>query len=89
MTGHRPKDQKDHTNTDAPVPRDPPDQQQPQDGDDPLDAPRPDELDESDEQKNEPDQSIPDMDETGAGRRGAPRSGGVHPEQPIPDEPSG
>ncbi|MGW3621996.1 hypothetical protein [Streptomyces sp. NPDC000880] len=88
MTGHRPKDQ-NHTNTDPPVPRDPPDQQQRQDGGDPLDAPLLDEPDRSDEQMNEPDQSIPDMDETGVGRRGAPRSGGVHPEQPVPDEPSG
>ncbi|MBT2393269.1 hypothetical protein J7E87_28525 [Streptomyces sp. ISL-1] len=83
MTGHRPKDQSDN---DTPVPRDPPDQQQSQEGGDPLDAHGPDEFA---EQANEPDQSIPDMDETGAGRRGAPRSGGVHPEQPVPDEPSG
>lgn len=32
---------------------------------------------------------LPDMDETGAGRRGAPHSGGVHPEQPVPDEAPG
>lgn len=29
------------------------------------------------------------MDESGAGRGGEPRSGAVHPEQPVPDEPSG
>ncbi|MFI2200414.1 hypothetical protein ACH47Z_06435 [Streptomyces sp. NPDC020192] len=32
---------------------------------------------------------VPDVDEAGAGPRGAPRQAGVHPDQPVPDEPSG
>jgi len=66
------------------VPRDLPDQQA-QGGPDPLDIPdgaprtgpphRPDD--------------VPDLDEPGTRRRGKPHSGGVHPEQPVPDEPSG
>ncbi|MEU6095281.1 hypothetical protein [Streptomyces sp. NPDC047079] len=31
---------------------------------------------------------VPDTDEAGTGRRGAPQSGSVHPEHPVPDEPS-
>ncbi|MDX3854309.1 hypothetical protein [Streptomyces sp. AK02-01A] len=67
----------------AAIPRDMPDQQS-RPGPDPLDITpvRPDESDED-------DRSLPDADESGAGRRGSPNSGGVHPEQPVPDEPSG
>jgi hypothetical protein len=32
---------------------------------------------------------VPDTDESGTGRRGSPQSGGVHPQQPVPQEPSG
>jgi hypothetical protein len=32
---------------------------------------------------------VPDTDEAGTGRRGAPQSGAVHPEHPVPEEPSG
>ncbi|MFI2410872.1 hypothetical protein [Streptomyces sp. NPDC018947] len=32
---------------------------------------------------------VPDTDEAGSGRRGAPQSGNVHPEHPVPDESSG
>ncbi|MER7841362.1 hypothetical protein ABTY98_37145 [Streptomyces sp. NPDC096040] len=35
-----------------------------------------------------PDAGVPDTDEAGTGPRGAPRSGSVHPENPLPDEPS-
>jgi hypothetical protein len=66
------------------IPRDLPDQQA-QGGPDPLDitggtphttAPhRP--------------EDVPDLDEPGTRRRGKPHSGGVHPRQPVPDEPSG
>ncbi|WP_329014683.1 hypothetical protein [Streptomyces sp. NBC_00690] len=35
-----------------------------------------------------PDDELPEADEAGAGR-GEARSGSVHPEQPVPDEPSG
>jgi hypothetical protein len=82
MTDRRPEDPQ----TSKPVPKDMPDQQA-KEGEDPLDLARPGALDEH--TQDEPDESLPDMDETGAGRRGAPRSGGVHPEQPVPDEPSG
>ncbi|MGC0413825.1 MULTISPECIES: hypothetical protein [unclassified Streptomyces] len=42
---------------------------------------------ESSETATEPD--VPDTDEAGTGRQGAPHSGAVHPEHPVPDEPSG
>jgi hypothetical protein len=29
---------------------------------------------------------VPDTDEAGSGRKGAPHPGGVHPGQPVPDE---
>ncbi|MFD5114819.1 hypothetical protein ACFVWX_07680 [Streptomyces sp. NPDC058220] len=67
------------------VPRDMPDQQV-QPGPDPLDVRPAGEDDSGDE---DPDHRIPDADESGAGRRGSPHSGGVHPEQPVPDESSG
>ncbi|MFC7017528.1 hypothetical protein ACFQMH_38755 [Streptomyces viridiviolaceus] len=31
---------------------------------------------------------VPDTDEAGTGRQGAPQSGAVHPEHPVPDEPA-
>ncbi|MEO3974762.1 hypothetical protein [Streptomyces sp. CAU 1734] len=34
-------------------------------------------------------ENAPDPDEAGAGGDGEPRSGSVHPERPVPDEPSG
>ncbi|MEU6405023.1 hypothetical protein [Streptomyces sp. NPDC046985] len=34
------------------------------------------------------DEDVPDTDEAGTGRRGAPQTGAVHPEQPVPDEPA-
>jgi hypothetical protein len=37
---------------------------------------------------DEPAADVPDTDEAGTGRRGAPRSGAVHPEHPVPDESS-
>ncbi|MFD4263625.1 hypothetical protein ACFWR9_39995 [Streptomyces sp. NPDC058534] len=37
----------------------------------------------------EPADDVPDTDEAGTGRQGAPHSGAVHPEHPVPDEPSG
>lgn len=66
----------------TPVPRDLPDQQA-RPGDDPWDvAPGHPVDDEPDEE------TAPDPDEAGAGPRGAPRTGTVHPEHPAPDEPS-
>ncbi|MYR46412.1 hypothetical protein [Streptomyces sp. SID5910] len=35
------------------------------------------------------DTDLPDTDEAGTGRQGAPHSGNVHPEHPVPDESSG
>ncbi|MCX4705542.1 hypothetical protein [Streptomyces sp. NBC_01373] len=56
-------------------------------------AGRPDEADEAREtaetkESDEPAADVPDTDESGTGRRGAPQSGAVHPEHPVPDEPS-
>ncbi|MFH8370964.1 hypothetical protein [Streptomyces sp. NPDC018031] len=68
----------------APVPRDRPDQQA-SDEPDPWDPPRTGDGDTDDL----PPEEAPDVDQAGAGPRGAPRSGSVHPEQPVPDEPSG
>ncbi len=87
--------QSDHE-PDQPVPRDPPDQQD-LGGEDALDIPRSSSDEREDEEggrsgkgdDDKPDQSLPDADESGAGRTGEPRSGSVHPEQPVPDEPSG
>ncbi|WP_395574771.1 hypothetical protein [Streptomyces sp. BK79] len=36
-----------------------------------------------------PDADVPDTDEAGTGRQGAPHSGNVHPEHPVPDESPG
>ncbi|MEG3627809.1 hypothetical protein [Streptomyces poriticola] len=60
----------------GPVPRDPPDQQAAP-GEDTREAPP------------GPPDDVPDTDEAGTGRRGAPHSGAVHPEDPVPDESSG
>ncbi|MFF0200722.1 hypothetical protein [Streptomyces sp. NPDC005017] len=35
------------------------------------------------------DEDVPDTDEAGTGRRGGAHSAGTHPDQPVPDEPSG
>ncbi|GGV41307.1 hypothetical protein GCM10010277_29920 [Streptomyces longisporoflavus] len=69
---------------DKPVPRDLPDQQA-SDGEDHWEP-----QDESATTGNAPDadDDVPDTDEAGTGRRGAPHTGGVHPDQPVPDEPA-
>ncbi|MGC9377403.1 hypothetical protein [Streptomyces sp. MH13] len=36
-----------------------------------------------------PAADVPDTDEAGTGRQGAPHSAAVHPEHPVPDESSG
>ncbi|MGP4007415.1 hypothetical protein [Streptomyces sp. 4N124] len=66
----------------GPVPRDLQDQQS-DTGDDPWEVPPEDATEDPDEAE------VPDTDEAGTGRQGAPQSAGVHPEQPVPDEPSG
>ncbi|MEU1181443.1 hypothetical protein ABZ464_28135 [Streptomyces sp. NPDC005820] len=63
--------------TGAPIPRDLPDQQT-RPGEDPWDVTTPD----------RPDTELPDPDEAGTGRRGAPHAPGTHPDRPVPDEPS-
>ncbi|MFC8075026.1 hypothetical protein ACFUN8_05755 [Streptomyces sp. NPDC057307] len=86
----------------AAVPRDLPDQHA-RPGDDPLDVDiegmdssaddDPADGTNDPDGANDPDGSADDVpdapDEAGAGRRGNPKTGGVHPEQPVPDEPSG
>ncbi|MGV9291556.1 hypothetical protein [Streptomyces sp. NPDC003719] len=42
-----------------------------------------------DESAESGDTDVPDTDEAGTGRQGAPHSGNVHPEHPVPDESSG
>ncbi|MEW2301501.1 hypothetical protein AB0958_16220 [Streptomyces sp. NPDC006655] len=64
-----------------PVPRDMQDQQAGA-GQDPWDAAEGRPTDRRGE-----DAEVPEPDEAGAGPQGAPRSGTVHPEAPIPDEP--
>ncbi|MGW4953847.1 hypothetical protein [Streptomyces parvulus] len=44
---------------------------------------------EGDEDAAEPADDVPDTDEAGTGRQGAPHSAAVHPEHPVPDESSG
>ncbi|MFE9406304.1 hypothetical protein ACFYNY_31870 [Streptomyces sp. NPDC006530] len=71
-----------------PIPRDLPDQQAGADSDeDPWEAAdgSPRRADGGDL----PDPGIPDTDEAGTGRRGAPHSGSKRPEHPVPDEPTG
>ncbi|ROQ59462.1 hypothetical protein EDD93_6857 [Streptomyces sp. 840.1] len=77
---------KDQGSSAAPIPRDPPDQQARAD-EDPLDVVGGAKRRTAGER---PDLEIPDTDEAGTGRRGAPHAGHhPHPEHPVPDEPSG
>jgi hypothetical protein len=70
----------------TPIPRDLPDQQADA-GEDPWEvAPAGSGEGESGDEESATD--VPDTDEAGTGRQGAPRSAGVHPEHPVPDEPS-
>lgn len=76
----------------AAVPRDLPDQQAGPDEDPwevaPAAAERESEkkAGESDKAESAPD--VPDTDEAGTGRQGAPHSASGDPEQPVPEEPS-
>ncbi|MPY50617.1 hypothetical protein [Streptomyces acidicola] len=65
-----------------PVPRDMPDQQA-HGGDDPWDV-VPEDGDPNGEAT--PATDVPDTDEAGSGRRGVPKPGSIHPEQPVPYE---
>ncbi|MER0449848.1 hypothetical protein ABR738_35795 [Streptomyces sp. Edi4] len=73
-----------------PIPRDLPDQQAGAEGD-PWEA-----ADDADAEGTEgtprgdrPDPEIPDTDEAGTGRRGAPHSGSTRPDHPVPHESTG
>ncbi|MEU4658214.1 hypothetical protein AB0G32_30515 [Streptomyces sp. NPDC023723] len=78
----------------SPVPRDMPDQQADA-GEDPWEvapglAAREDAADDAgDAEDGATGADVPDTDEAGTGRQGAPHSGAVHPEHPVPDESSG
>ncbi|MES5817569.1 hypothetical protein [Streptomyces sp. RG80] len=65
-----------------PVPRDMPDQLAGE-GEDPWDA-APDQTGE-----DEKDAEVPDTDEAGTGREGAPHAANAPSEDPVPDEPTG
>ncbi|MFG3280535.1 hypothetical protein [Streptomyces sp. NPDC048111] len=70
-----------------PIPHDLPDQQAGTEGDhDPWDAP---ESAEGSTRGQRPDPEIPDTDEAGTGRRGAPHSGSKRPGHPVPHESTG
>ncbi|WP_314219986.1 hypothetical protein [Streptomyces zaehneri] len=78
-----------------PIPRDLPDQQA-DGGEDPWDIGSPERAAASGESgapsesggdgENAPD--VPDTDEAGTGRRGAPRAGSGQADQPVPEEPA-
>ncbi|MFF3333924.1 hypothetical protein ACFYWX_30970 [Streptomyces sp. NPDC002888] len=87
MTEHRVEGQ---GQSDGPVPRDLPDQQA-RDGEDPWEGdPARADAEAEAADAEEPDGStegVPDTDEAGTGRQGAPQGATVHPEHPVPDEP--
>ncbi|MFG2721191.1 hypothetical protein ACGFW5_23260 [Streptomyces sp. NPDC048416] len=68
-----------------PIPRDLPDQQAGGEGDRWDAADHPDEGTHGDR----PDREVPDTDEAGTGRRGAPHSGSKRPGHPVPHESTG
>ncbi|MFJ9175586.1 hypothetical protein [Streptomyces sp. NPDC102360] len=70
------------------VPRDPPDQQADADATETTEpGAAPDERTGSEDETG-PDVTVPDSDVAGTGRTGAPHAPGVHPDQPVPDEPA-
>jgi hypothetical protein len=72
----------------TPVPRDLPDQQTGT-GEDRWDVDvGPTEAGTDADEDTERTTDVPDTDEAGTGRQGAPHSAAVNPEQPMPDEPS-
>ncbi|MFJ7902026.1 hypothetical protein ACIQ6V_16310 [Streptomyces sp. NPDC096198] len=71
-----------------PIPRDMPDQQA-RPTDDPWDIrTRREDRPRTAEDAARTADDVPDTDEAGTGRRGAPHRGTVHPEHPAPDEPA-
>ncbi|MFF6782877.1 hypothetical protein [Streptomyces sp. NPDC012510] len=89
MTDHRLEGPGEHGD---PVPRDLPDQQA-DESEDPWEvAPTRATHDEEHEDAatdTADAEDVPDTDEAGTGRQGAPKSAAANPEQPVPDEPSG
>ncbi|MFG3659067.1 hypothetical protein [Streptomyces sp. NPDC047706] len=90
MTDHR---HEEPGRSPDPVPRDLPDQQATTDGEDPLEVSSPEKgrADEGEERAAEDGGAddatdVPDPDEAGSGRQGAPQSATVHPEHPAPEE---
>ncbi|MFI1422403.1 hypothetical protein ACH4VX_31450 [Streptomyces sp. NPDC020731] len=72
----------------AGVPRDLPDQQAGA-GEDPWEvAPGAAERESEDKTDEPTEPDVPDTDEAGTGRQGAPHSASGNPQQPVPDEPS-
>ncbi|MEU3370467.1 hypothetical protein ACFYM2_11425 [Streptomyces sp. NPDC006711] len=71
-----------------PIPRDLPDQQAGAEGD-PWEAADDAEGAEGTPRGDQPDPEIPDTDEAGTGRRGAPHSGSTRPDHPVPHESTG
>ncbi|MGD6742560.1 hypothetical protein ACOKM3_12035 [Streptomyces sp. BH106] len=45
-------------------------------------------TDDAPEGETGPDVTVPDSDVAGTGRTGAPHAPGIHPDQPVPDEPA-
>lgn len=82
MTDHR---HQEPGRSPDPVPRDLPDQQAVTDEEDPLEVSSA-EKDRAEEDTEEGAADVPDTDEAGTGRQGAPQSATVHPEHPAPDE---
>ncbi|MFD9392763.1 hypothetical protein ACFWBB_19225 [Streptomyces sp. NPDC060000] len=70
----------------APIPRELPDQQASQ-GEDPWDIGGSEPSGEASEDVPEP-ADVPDTDESGTGRQGAPREDISQSDHPVPDEPS-
>ena len=88
MTDHRLEGPGEHGD---PIPRDLPDQQAGE-GEDPWEVTPTRVTDENEDEDAEGGEAtdVPDTDEAGTGRQGgAPQSGAVNPEQPVPDESSG
>ncbi|MBM4827018.1 hypothetical protein ACFY7K_07650 [Streptomyces althioticus] len=75
------------------VPRDLPDQQAGPDEDPwevaPAAAERESERRAEESEDQESEGNVPDTDEAGTGRQGAPRSAASYPEAPVPDESTG
>ncbi|MBG0850734.1 hypothetical protein I2W78_02405 [Streptomyces spinoverrucosus] len=84
MTDHR---HEEPGRSPDPVPRDLPDQQAVADEEDPWEVTSAEEAEGAKSTgKGRAAADVPDADEAGAGRQGAPRSATVHPEHPAPDE---